>query len=401
MQAMKIVVAPQALKGSLDAPAVGNAIAAGVRAVFPDAILVVVPVADGGEGTVRALVSATGGRLVRTQVLGPLSDPVEAEFGLLGPGSAPRTAVLEMAAASGLTLLPPERRDPRLTSTYGTGQLMRAALDAGCERLLIGIGGSATNDGGAGMAAALGARLLDERGDDLPPGGAALARLDRVDASGIDARLRRVEVQVACDVSNPLTGPEGASAVYGPQKGATPAMVEALDAALAHYAAVVERDLGVEVANIPGSGAAGGLGAGLLAFAAATLLPGAQLVLEALDFPAVVRQADLVITAEGQLDAQTAYGKAVAAVAASGRAAGAAVIALAGSVMSGATELESLGIDVALPIAAGPMTLEESMERAAELLEAATARALRLVAVGERLARRRPHAVTDPPELGP
>ena len=398
---MKIVVAPQALKGSLDAPAVGNAIAAGVRAVFPDADLVVVPVADGGEGTVRALVSATGGRLVRTQVLGPLSDPVEAEFGLLGPGSAPRTAVLEMAAASGLTLLPPDRRDPRLTSTYGTGQLMRAALDAGCERLLIGIGGSATNDGGAGMAAALGARLLDERGEELPPGGAALARLDRVDASGIDARLRRVAVQVACDVSNPLTGPEGASAVYGPQKGATPAMVEALDAALAHYAVVVERDLGVEVADIPGSGAAGGLGAGLLAFAAATLLPGAQLVLEALDFQAVVRQADLVITAEGQLDAQTAYGKAVAAVAASGRAAGAAVIALAGSVTAGATELDELGIDVALPIAAGPMTLEESMERAAELLEAATARALRLVAVGERLARRRPLAVTDPPGLAP
>jgi glycerate 2-kinase len=389
------------LKGSLDAPAVGNAIAAGVRAVFPEAALVVVPVADGGEGTVRALVSATGGRVVRTQVLGPLADPVEAEFGLLGPGSAPRTAVLEMAAASGLTLLPPDRRDPRLTSTYGTGQLMRAALDAGCERLLIGIGGSATNDGGAGMAAALGARLLDERGDELPPGGAALARLDRVDASGIDARLRRVVVQVACDVSNPLTGPEGASAVYGPQKGATPAMVEALDAALAHYAVVVERDLGVEVADIPGSGAAGGLGAGLLAFAKAQLLPGAQLVLEALDFPAMVRQADLVITAEGQLDAQTAYGKAVAAVAASGRAAGAAVIALAGSVTSGATDLEELGIEVALPIAAGPMTLEESMERAAELLEAATARALRLVAVGERLARRQPHAVTDPPALAP
>jgi glycerate kinase len=277
---------------------------------------------------------------------------------------------------------------------------MRAALDAGCERLLIGIGGSATNDGGAGMAAALGARLLDSRGEELPPGGAALARLEQVDVSGIDARLRQVKVQVACDVSNPLTGPEGASAVYGPQKGATPPMVQELDAALCHFATVVNRDLGVEVADVPGAGAAGGLGAGLLAFTGAILVPGADLVLEALDFAAVVRRADLVITAEGQLDAQTGYGKAVAAVAASGRKAGAAIIALAGSVASGAAELDRLGIDVALPIAAGPMTLEESMERAAELLEAAAARGMRLVGVGATLARRADAPISDAPEPG-
>jgi glycerate kinase len=395
---MKVVVAPQAFKGSLDSGAVGMAIASGIRSVFPDAEQRIVPVADGGEGTVRALVSATGGRLMHITVRAPLGNTVEAEFGILGSvaesegqRAAPetpliQTGVIEMAAASGLSLVPSEKRDPRHTSTYGTGELIRAALDAGCTQLIIGIGGSATNDGGSGMAAALGARLLGENGLELPPGGAALLNLARIDISGLDPRLRQVRVQVASDVSNPLTGPTGASAVYGPQKGATPEMVGELDAALAHYAQVIRRDLGVDVDAIPGAGAAGGLGAGLLAFASATLVPGSRLVLEALHFAQVVERADLVVTAEGRLDSQTAYGKSVAAVAAAGQQAGARVVVLAGSVAAGTTTLADLGIDAALPIADGPLSLEESMARAAELIEAAAARAMRLIAVGRRLA---------------
>lgn len=377
---MKIVLAPQSLKGSLDAPGVAEAMAAGVAAVFPEAEIVVCPVADGGEGTVHALVAATGGRLEHVRVTGPLGEPVMAEYGMLG-GS--RTAVIEMAAASGLPLVPSALRDPRRTSTYGTGELMRAALDAGCERLLIGIGGSATNDGGAGMAQALGAHLLDDAGHEVSAGGAALARLARIDASGLDQRLRHIQVQVACDVTNPLYGSEGASVVYGPQKGASPAMVEELDAALMHYAEVIRRDLGLDVAQAPGAGAAGGLGAGLLAFSGATLVPGARLVLEALDFAAKVDGAALVLTAEGRLDAQTAYGKAVGAVAATARQAGAGVVALAGSIESSDTALHGLGIDAAIPLVDGPMTLEASMARAAELVTQATIRALRLVALGQ------------------
>lgn len=381
---MYIVVAPQSLKGSLDAPDVGTAIAAGIHRVWPDADIHVVPVADGGEGTVQALVAATSGTIQHATVLGPLGVPVTAAYGILG-GDSSTTAVIEMAAASGLPLVPPERRDPRHTTTRGTGELMLAALDAGAQRLLIGIGGSATNDGGAGMAQALGARLLDAQGAELPFGGAALAQLARIDISTLDPRLKDVEIQVASDVTNPLCGPEGASAVYGPQKGATPAMIAELDAALAHYAEVLQHDLGADVANIPGAGAAGGLGAGLLAFAHARLVPGAQLVLEALNFERIVRGAALVYTAEGRLDSQTAYGKAVGAVAAAARAAGARVVALAGSVAADDTALAALGIDVALSICDGPMSLEESMANASRLLSDAAARATRLIALGRGL----------------
>jgi glycerate kinase len=259
---------------------------------------------------------------------------------------------------------------------------MRAALDAGGQRLLIGIGGSATNDGGAGMAQALGARLLDDQGNALPAGGAALAHLARIDTSGLDPRLKDAAVQVASDVTNPLCGPEGASAVYGLQKGATPEMVAELDAALAHYGELLKRDLGADVANVPGAGAAGGLGAGLLAFAHAQLVPGAQLVLETLDFAHILDGAALVFTAEGQLDSQTAYGKAVGAVATAARKAGARVVALAGSVTADDAALQTLGIDAALSIVSGPMTLEESMEHTSQLLADTAARATRLVALG-------------------
>ncbi len=385
---MKIVVAPQALKGSLDAADVGSAIEAGIRAAAPRADVLVVPVADGGEGTVTALVSATGGELRTTSVTGPLGEAVSATWGILGEGGAPEaagTAVIEMAAASGLPLVPLSHRDPRITTTLGTGELIRAALDSGCTRILIGIGGSATNDGGAGMASALGARLLDEGDDELPPGGASLSRLARIDLSGFDPRMRHAEVRVACDVSNPLCGPTGASAVYGPQKGATPDAVRELDAALAHYSEILRRDLGADVGGVAGAGAAGGLGAGLMAFTGASLVPGAQLVLDALAFSTKIADASLVITAEGQLDSQTAYGKAVGAVAAAARETGAAVVALTGRIAVDDAALAKLGIDAVVPLADGPLTLEESMARASELVTSATARTLRLLLIGRGL----------------
>ncbi len=390
---MRIVLAPQSLKGSLDARHVGEAMHAGVRGVLPDAQVSVIPVADGGEGTVRALVAVTGGELRTATVTGPLGEPVRAEYGILG-GTNAGTAVIEMAAASGLPLVPPARREPRVTTTYGTGELIRAALDAGCTSILIGIGGSATNDGGAGMAQALGVRFLDEEGHELPFGGAALARLRSIDASGLDRRLAATTVRVACDVTNPLTGPEGASAVYGPQKGATPAIVAELDDALATFAERIRHDIGIDVEATPGAGAAGGLGAGLMAFAHAELLPGARLVFDALKFDERIRDADLVITAEGRLDAQTAFGKSVGAVAEAARRQGARVIALAGSLAIDDEALAALGIDAAIPLPDGPMTLDESMQRAAELTTKATARALQLVLTGEMLAR-----TTHPPAV--
>ncbi|MBV9616411.1 MAG: glycerate kinase, partial [Ktedonobacteraceae bacterium] len=275
---MRVVIAPQSLKGSLTAAEAGRAIAYGVQSIYPDAEISIVPIADGGEGTVQALVDATGGTLVQHEVTGPLGEPVTASFGLLGNG---QTAAIEMASCAGLPLVPPERRDPRITTTYGVGELIAAALEQSCTHLLIGIGGSATNDGGAGMAQALGAHLMTAEGNEIARGGAALSTLAHIDPSILDERLRACKVEVACDVTNPLCGPMGASAIYGPQKGATPQMVAELDAALAQYAHIIEQDLHRIVKDIPGAGAAGGLGAGLIAFLNAELRPGAQIVLEA------------------------------------------------------------------------------------------------------------------------
>src|SRR6266516_6341990 len=324
---MRIIIAPQSLKGSLTAAQAGEAIAQGVRNVHPTAEIEIVPVADGGEGTVQALVDATGGKIIQQTVTGPLGEQVPAFFGLLGDGS---TAVIEMAACAGLPLVPPEKRDPRITTTYGVGELILAALDYGSRHFIIGIGGSATNDGGAGMAQALGARLLTKEGKEIARGGAALTTLAHISTATMDPRLQECTVEVASDVSNPLCGPTGASAVYGPQKGATPEMVVELDRALAHYAQIIEHDLGVAVGDIPGDGASGGLGAGLIAFLHATLRPGAQIVLEAVHLEERMRTADLVITAEGQLDSQTAYGKSVGAVAALAKRYRLPVLALAG-----------------------------------------------------------------------
>jgi glycerate kinase len=382
---VKVVVAPDKFKGSVGAVAVAEAMARGVRAVFPDAEVDQVPIADGGEGTVDALVLATGGRMETTEVRGPLGEPVRARWGVLGGGD---TAVLEMAAASGLPLVPPERRDPRVTTTRGTGELVRAALDAGLRKLVVGIGGSATNDGGTGMARALGVRFLDARGEELPEGGAALARLERIELGGLDPRLAGTGLLVACDVDNPLTGPRGASAVYGPQKGATPGMVQELDAALARFATIATRATGRDVADRPGAGAAGGLGAGLLFFTPARLRPGVEIVLEATGFDRRVRDADLVVTGEGRTDAQTAMGKAPAGVAAAAKRHGVPVICLSGGLGEGADRVLEVGIDAVASTVPGPMSLEDCVRAGAPLIEAGTARACRLLAVGAAIARK-------------
>ncbi|KPK23148.1 MAG: glycerate kinase, partial [Dehalococcoidia bacterium SG8_51_3] len=326
---MKIVIAPQGFKGNLTALEVARAIEEGVKRIVPDAETVLKPMADGGEGTVQALVDATGGELITTKVTGPLKEWVNAHWGIL---SDETTAVIEMASASGLPLVPPEKRNPFITTTYGTGELIRTALDRGCRKLIIGIGGSATNDGGAGMAQALGARFLDADDKELPFGGAALARLERIDISGMDPRLANFEVTLASDVNNPLCGPRGASAIYGPQKGATPEMVKQLDAALSHYADVIKRDLDIDLRDVPGAGAAGGLGLGLMVFLKAKAVPGIDVVIRATNLVADLKGAEIVFTAEGRIDCQSAMGKVPTGVALAAKEFGAMVIALAGEV---------------------------------------------------------------------
>jgi glycerate kinase len=376
---MRVVVAPDSFKGSLSALGVAQAMERGVRTVFPEAEVRRVPIADGGEGTVEALVAATKGIVRHAQVRGPLGEPVVAPWGVLGDG---QTAVIEMAAASGLPLVPPDRRDPRVTTTHGTGELIRAALDAGLRSIVVGIGGSATNDGGTGMARALGVRFLDGAGADLPEGGAALARLATIDVRHLDPRLAAARLTVACDVDNPLTGPRGASAVYGPQKGATPEMVAELDAALHRFAQVAREATGRDVATQPGAGAAGGLGAGLLFFTPARLRPGVEIVLETTHFDDIVRGADLVFTGEGRTDFQTAMGKAPVGVAAAAKRHGVPVICLAGGLGKGADDVLAHGVDALTSAVPGPMALDEAVHRAAELVEDAAARACRLVRVG-------------------
>ena len=363
---MKIVIAPDSYKESLSALEVAQAVEAGFRQVFPDADYVLVPVADGGEGTVDAMVAATGGRKETVTVSGPLGEPVEAFYGLTGDGD---TAVIEMAAASGLALVPPDRRNPLLTSSRGTGELIRAALDAGARRFILGIGGSATNDGGAGMVQALGARLLDLEGRELDGSGGDLARLERIDVSALDPRLKECRIEVACDVDNPLTGARGASAVFGPQKGATPEMVQALDANLARLARIVGRDLGVAVDTVPGAGAAGGMGAAMLAFFGATLKPGIEIVTAAVDLDDHVRDADLVITGEGRIDFQTVHGKTPIGVARVAKRHGKPVIGIAGSLGAEVGVVHAHGIDAVFSVLGKPCTLDEALRDAAANVE--------------------------------
>ena len=366
---MRIVIAPDSYKGSVSAVDVARAMERGVLKIFPDAEVHKIPIADGGEGTVEALVAATDGQVRQCEVTGPLGERIVANWGVLGDGV---TAVMEMASASGLPLVAPEKRNPRTATTYGTGELMCAILDAGLRKIIIGIGGSATNDGGAGMARALGVRFVDAMGKELPDGGAALAGLASIDLEGLDPRLQETQLTVACDVDNPLCGPRGASAVFGPQKGATLEIVAELDAALWHYSLIAQKTTGRLVAELPGAGAAGGLGAGLLLFTPAVLKPGVEIVLEAVRFSERVEGATFVLTGEGRTDFQTAFGKAPVGVARAAKRHRVPVFCLSGGLGEGADETLSQGIDAVLSICDRPMSLDECMAQGSQLIEAAS-----------------------------
>jgi glycerate kinase len=378
---MHIVVAPDSYKGSVSAVEVALAMERGILKVFPSARVRKIPIADGGEGTVEALVTATGGQYRSNEVAGPLGERIFAAWGVLGDG---KTAVIEMATASGLPLVPADRRDPRKASSYGTGELIRAALDAGLRQIIIGIGGSATNDAGAGMARALGARFLAADGSQLADGGAALAALVGIDLSGLDSRLQETEITVACDVDNPLCGPRGASAVFGPQKGATPEIVAELDAALGRFAEYAQQVTGRDVAGLPGAGAAGGLGAGLMFFTRAQLKPGIEIVLDTVNFSTVVKDADYVITGEGRTDFQTAFGKAPVGVAKVAKMSGVPVFCLSGGLGKGADDVLAQGIDAVMSICERPMSLEECMAAGSTLIESATVRLCRIIRAAHR-----------------
>lgn len=359
---MKIVIAPDSYKESLSALDVATQIEQGFRDVFPDAHYVKLPVADGGEGTVEAMVAATQGEIVNVRVTGPLGDQVDGFFGLSGDK---QTAFIEMAAASGLELVRACDRNPLLTTSFGTGELIRSALDHGVKHCIIGIGGSATNDGGAGMVQALGGGLLDQQGKQIGYGGGELDKLARIDISQLDPRIGQCRFEVACDVTNPLTGDEGATAIFGPQKGATPAMITRLDAALQHYAAIIKRDLDQDVEHIPGAGAAGGMGAGLQAFCGAELRKGIEIVTEALGLDAIVRDATLVITGEGRIDSQTIHGKVPIGVARVAKRYNKPVIGIAGSLTADVGVVHQHGLDAVFSVLYEICTLDEALENAA------------------------------------
>ncbi|MDN3295479.1 glycerate kinase [Streptomyces ficellus] len=387
----RIAVAPSGFKESLSARQAAESIAAGVLRVLPDAEVDLIPLVDGGEGTAEALAAATGGRLVPCTATGPLGSPVDSHFAVLGDGSA----VVEMAAVAGLALVPPGRRDPGATTTYGVGELLRAALDSGARRVLVGCGDSGTSDGGAGALQALGVRLLDADGRELPHGGAALRRLAAIDAGGLDPRLAGAELLVACNPYNVLCGERGVARVFGPQKGATPARVEELSVALERWAAALTEAFapGADLRTAPGTGASGGLGAGLAAVGA-RLSPRFDVLLDGLDLDARLARADLVITGEGALDAQTARGKIPGEVARRAREAGVPVLALAGTLGGGA---EAAGLDAYESIAPGPVPRSHALEHAAELLADAAERALRTILLGTRLVSRgRAHNARPP-----
>ena len=372
---MRVVIAPDSFKESLSAVEACDAIAAGLRRAWPDAELHLVPMADGGEGTVEAFVTAAGGEYVHANVTGPLGEPVSARYAIVAGGE---TAIIEMAAASGLPLVRRERRDVGRATTYGTGELIDHALAQGARRVMVGLGGSATCDGGAGMAQALGFALLDEDGAPLPPGGLALTRL-RIIRRPIEREIiERATFTAICDVDNPLCGPRGAARVYGPQKGADPPTVAALDEALAHFAKVVADQLGVDVREVPGTGAAGGLGAGMIGFLGAELVRGVDAVAEVCKLEEKLARADLVITGEGRMDAQSANGKTPVGVARLARRAGVPVLALAGALGDGYEAVYAAGIDTVFPILSKPVSLDDALANAARYLSDAAERAARL-----------------------
>lgn len=376
---MRVLVAPDSFKGSLTAAQVAASIELGLKRVRPDMEVIKVPIADGGEGTVEALVAATNGRVKEAVVTGPMGKPVTAVYGLSADKG---TGFIEMAAASGLPLVPADRRNPMMTNTYGTGELIRAVLDCGCRRITMGIGGSATVDGGLGMAQALGALFYDNDGRLLGLGGKELTRLASIDLTAMDARLRDVDLVVACDVTNPLYGPNGAACVYGPQKGATPDMVVELDRGLGNLASLVEKQLGLDVCNLPGAGAAGGLGAALVAFCGARLARGIDMVIEVCRLREIMPGVDLVITGEGRTDYQTVHGKAPIGIAALAKEFHRPVVCLSGSLGPGFAKVYEHGINAAFSIVPGPVTLEEAMSGAAEYLADCAESLLRLFTLG-------------------
>jgi len=363
---MKIVIAPDSFKESLSAAGVASALARGLRQALPAAEIRECPLGDGGEGTLDAVLAATGGEVREARVTGPLGEPVTARWGWL---AEQRTAFVEMASASGLELVPRARRDVRVATSHGTGELLRAALDAGAERLVLAIGGSATNDSGAGVLQALGVRLLDGQGQALAPGGAALASLASLDLTDLHPRLAAVEVVIAADVDNPLCGPQGASQIFGPQKGASPEQVRELDAALAHFATVTAATLGRDVSEQPGAGAAGGVGFAALAFLQATFRPGIEVVAELVGLEEALQGADLAVTGEGRLDGQTLRGKTPAGVLRLAQRHGVPVVAVAGSLGEGYDALYQQGLAAAFSLVPGPLSLEEALAQAEGLLE--------------------------------
>ncbi|WP_330961470.1 glycerate kinase [Photobacterium sp. 53610] len=379
---MKIIIAPDSYKESLTAMEVADAIERGFRQVMPDADYHKLPMADGGEGTVRSLVDATGGQIIHQHVTGPLGNQVEAFYGLLGDG---KTAVIEMAAASGLHLVPMHERNPLLTTSYGTGELIKAVLEQHIEHLIIGIGGSATNDGGAGMLQALGVRCLDQHGQEIGRGGGVLSDLTTIDVSGLDSRLAVLRLEVACDVDNPLCGAHGASAIFGPQKGATPAMVAQLDRNLSHFAGLLSRQLGRDIGHTPGAGAAGGMGAALLAVLGATLRPGIEIVMDAVRLEDAITDADLVITGEGRIDSQSIHGKTPVGVARAAKRFGLPVIGIAGSLSEDCSVVHDQGIDAVFSIVNRACDLDEALSQGAANLELTARNIAALLTMGGQL----------------
>ncbi|MGR4051544.1 glycerate 2-kinase [Kosakonia cowanii] len=376
---MKIVIAPDSYKESLSATQVAQAIEKGFREIFPDAHYVSVPVADGGEGTVEAMVAATQGAMHTARVTGPLGEPVTACWGSSGDGA---TAFIEMAAASGLVLVEPERRNPLITTSRGTGELILQALDNGARHIIIGIGGSATNDGGAGMVQALGARLMDGNGKEIGHGGGSLMSLNHIDLSGLEPRLQGCTIRVACDVTNPLTGESGASRIFGPQKGATEAMIVELDRSLEHFAAVIKKDLHIDVQRVPGSGAAGGMGAALMAFLGAELRSGIEIVTQALNLEEHIHDCTLVVTGEGRIDSQSIHGKVPVGVAQVAKRYHKPVIGIAGSLTSDVGVVHQYGIDAVFSVLTTIGTLEEAFRGAFDNIYRASRNIAATLAVG-------------------
>lgn len=373
---MKIAIAPDSFKGSLTAMQVANAINRGIKKVDEQIETILIPMADGGEGTVQSLIDATGGEIVTVTVKNPLLKPINAFYGILGDG---KTAIIEMASASGLPLLSIDERNPLKTTTFGTGELIKDALDKGCRKIIIGLGGSATNDGGSGMIIALGAKLLDGNGSEIGFGGESLSKLHTIDLSGFDKRIAECQFIAACDVTNPLCGEQGASAVYGPQKGATPNDVKLLDTNLLHFANKIFAQLNKQVKDMPGAGAAGGLGAGVVAFLNAKLEKGIEIIIMITQLSEKIKNCDLIITGEGMIDFQTAFGKTPFGVAQAAKKYNIPVIAIAGGLGKDYETLYNKGFDGIFSIVNKPMTLEEAMTNGEILVEKSTENIIRLI----------------------